>query len=297
MRINVTPFGYTYEKGILVVNPIQKPIIELVFELAAKGNSLSQISSIVLRRYPETGINKNKVFRIIKDIRYVGDDVFDTIISRDLYDRANRIQTIKSTKSDSICDVELLRIEVPFKCPDCGRRMKRFHDSRRKCPERWKCISPDCAYQIRFSDVDMIDELKGISDNIQIEDVVDNVDSVRKSIPTARLELGIKNDLSTGSFEREKMRERILSLASMKYDDISDSSAKKSEIARSIAHYRDSYIDLINQVASEIQIKRDRTLTIVLKDGTKQRRLSENVNCPLRQGKEDNENCANKSAG
>ena len=294
MRINVTPYGYFFRQGKLVINPEESLVVQYIFMLASLGDSLSQISSKVSIKYPNVVFNKNKVSRIIKDERYKGNDDFECIIEEGLFNRANELQNSMSTKNENAEGPDILRILLPFICPKCHCRMKRYHDKRRRCSERWKCTNSKCAFQIRFSDTDMENEIKEIVENIRNLEIEYETDMVKKNIGTARLEMDIKHRLESGRFDKDQLREDVLNLVTMKYDDITDIGFRKQIIKDASKAEPEQCISIVNRVAAEIRIEVDKTITMILRDGTKQRSKIED-DSTLRQRKNDNANCTNEN--
>lgn len=299
MGIYATPFGYMVEEGKITTDSCNKAIVVFIFDLAATGKSLSTISGLVSEKYPGVTINKGKISRIIKDLRYTGNDVFPKIIESEIYEMANSKQAHMATRGAETGRAELLMIKVPYRCPLCHSRMRRFHDPRNKCPDRWACMNEYCSFQIRYADSDMISDLKAIITGLQGYEVNEENDVIRRGFTTAKLERDVKVSLDSQSFDIEKMREDILLLASMKYSDITETGIKKQVVKDAIQSIVDPkrYVELINQIGQEIQIEVDKNVTLVLKDGSRHRRTSGNGNCAVRQRENGNENCANESVG
>ena len=276
MRSYTAPFGYKYDMGKIVIDAHDCAVVKYIFELGVQGVSLNKISSLGSDKYPDITFNKCKISRILKDVRYVGNARFDQIIEESVFDKANKIKSDTSTHKASDDKAEVLFINVPFRCPECHSSMRRYHDSRNKCPERWKCSSAECGYSINFSDIDMIDEIRTITTNLKNLKIDCKEDIVRRSIDTARLENDIKTQMSSENFDVDQLREKIIRLAAQKYSDIPDIGAKQKEIMNDIkfGEISDRYIEFINNNAIEVDIESDHSLTIVLKDGTKHRRTS-----------------------
>lgn len=297
MSIYSTPFGYKVEMGKIVVDPEESIIVKQIFNWGSQGYSLSKISKMVSQSFPIVQFNKNKVSRILKDARYVGNDIFESIIDQASFERVDQNQTNMSTRGGE--KAEVLKVAVPVICPTCQSIMKRFHDLRRKCPDRWACTREQCSFQIRFSDDDFISELQAIVTGIKNTDKEIESDSIRRNFVTAKLEADILDDLKTRTAETEQIRADILRLALLKYGDITITGRAKSVVKESLNLYRnpEEYIELLNRAASQIRIEADKSLTVILKDGSEHRRLSEHDDSSLRQREEDHENCSNASVG
>ena len=297
MSIYSTPFGYKVEMGRIVVDQEESAVVKQIFDWGSKGYSLSKISSMVSQSFPSIQFNKNKVSRILKDARYVGNDIFEPIVDQEAFEKVDQSQTNMSTRGGE--KAEVLKVSVPVICPNCRSLMKRFHDPRRKCPDRWACTHEQCSFKIRLSDDDFLAELQAIANSIQDTEPEIELDTVRRNFVTAKLEADILDDLKTRTADTEQIQADILRLALMKYDDISITGRAKSVVRESLNLYRKpkEYVEFLNRAASQIRIEADKTLTVVLKDGSEHRRLSEHDDSSLRQGEEDHENCSNTSVG
>ena len=299
MKPYTVPFGYKYDMGKIIVDNNESVVVKYIFELASQRLSLNNIALMVAKKYPEVLFNKNKVSRILKDERYTGNDIFECIVDRSLFDNANHIQRYKSTNKPDEDKTEILLVKVPFRCPECSTKMTRFHDARRKCPERWRCTNPKCNINIRIADADLIDEIKVIVANIQKLKIKCKDDIVRRSIETARIEGEIKTKLSSASIDIDQLREEIINLASRKYKDIPSIGINQKKIMDDIkfGNIAERYIDFINNNALSINIESDRSITIVLKDGTKHRRNSTYVDSDVREREESNTYSSNQKLG
>ena len=299
MSIYATPFGYAIKNGKIVVDPKDSAVVKYIFALGTEGYSLSKISEMVNERYPTVEFNKNKINRIIRDVRYAGVEVFEKIVDRELIDMVNEQQARVATRGAATGRAELLMIKVPYLCPECHSIMRRFHDVRRKCPDRWVCSKDYCSFQIRYADPDMIDDLKTIVANLQKYEVEEEADLIRKSFSTAKLEKDIRTKIDSLEFDIEEIRTEILKLAGMKYNDITDRGVRKQAVIQTIRQKFDAeqYVEFINHVGTEIRIEKDKSVTLVLKDGSRHRRTSEYGDNSIRQGEENNKNRANEDVG
>jgi DNA invertase Pin-like site-specific DNA recombinase len=93
------PFGYVkcpLNRHRLIIDPVNGPVVRRIFEMAALGNTVSQIALFLC----ESGIHmhRNSIYRILKHRVYCGDmvqsgfiaeDTHEAIISRELFAEAN----------------------------------------------------------------------------------------------------------------------------------------------------------------------------------------------------------------
>lgn len=269
------PFGYVYVDGKMNTDSEESRIVKEIFEMCISGISLNNISLVVREKYHRQEFNKSKVNRIIHDFRYLDNVKYPQIIDREVFETANNLKKMGNTKKDIEEKSLALNITVPVICPYCGSRMKRFHDSRRSCPDWWKCRNSDCQNLIHFRDSDLLDELKNLVSQIRVSEDI-GIDCVRKSFATARMEKDVLEGIEIGAFDKEKIRSDILLLASMKYDDISEIAYEKRKLSEYIKGGSVDFIRVLNEFGQKILMNTDQTIMLILKDNTEIRRHIEN---------------------
>ena len=163
MAIRTILYGYDVENGKTVINIQESEIVKKVFSLYAEGKTLSDIALIltdhnVIYFRNEVKWNKNTISRMIENEKYIGNDVYPTIISHELFDKARTVKNQKSCKQKKHTkEIELLRkITV---CGKCGGRYKRINTWGTR--EKWMC-SNGCACVTYIDDPIL---KKAISDN------------------------------------------------------------------------------------------------------------------------------------
>lgn len=265
------PFGYVYVYGKIATDSEESCIVKEVFEMCISGRSLSNISLVIREKYHRQELNKSKINRIIHDVRYLDNEKYPQIITRGIFETANNLKKMGDTKKEIEEKSLALNITIPVICPCCGARMKRFHDSRRSCPDWWKCRNSDCQNLIHFRDSDLLDELKIQVSQIQASEDIGN-DRVRKSFATARMEKDVLEGIEIGAFDKEKIRGDILLLASMKYDDVSEIAYEKRKLSECIKSGRADFIRVLNEFGQKILMSDNQTIMLILKDNTEIRR-------------------------
>ncbi len=259
------PYGYRYEAGHVVIDEVEAIVVRSIFDLYENGISLAEISKTVIGRFSNETLNKSKVNRILSDERYAGKDLFPIIIDISRFEKIGKRKTLNSTQLSESSKV--LEIKTPFICSSCGGTMRRYHDSRRCCQERWKCN--DCGFQIRYSDEDLVDEFKNVlkvatADYSAISDsrIVQTMEMSYKSTI-------ISNSLLARRFEKETIKSDILRLVELKISNVSRTSYVEKMIKEAMARFvkNSDYVDTLNNVAKQIVINTDRTLEVSFKDG------------------------------
>src|SRR5690625_5471192 len=87
-----TPFGYQIENGKVVINKEELKQLQHLFQAYLSGLSLANASK-------EAGIKRNHggITRILTDERYLGTDIFPTLISKELFEKV-KIERYKRAK-------------------------------------------------------------------------------------------------------------------------------------------------------------------------------------------------------
>ena len=181
VKIRAIPFGYKYDVGQIVIDEKTACIVKEIFSQYVGGKSLLNISSLLNTMCIEyrpgvVGWNKARVKRIIEDKRYLGNENFPTIISKELAEKANAIKAKKSTHINIDPSNQIYSLNAPIRCPCCGDVMKRIHEPRNKIPERWRCKNTDCHRIIPKSDSDLLLEIQSL-----INSLISNSDLITSS--------------------------------------------------------------------------------------------------------------------
>ena len=100
MKIRNIPFGYCYENGRKVFEPMESEIIKELFNEYRNGKSLQQLSQELNARGIEylpkvVAWNKSRVRRLLEDRRYIGEEGYPVLIERGLFDEIQDIKTQK----------------------------------------------------------------------------------------------------------------------------------------------------------------------------------------------------------
>lgn len=103
MAIRTILYGYDVENGKTVINIQESEIVKKVFSLYAEGKTLSDIALMltdhnVIYFRNEVKWNKNTINRMIENEKYIGNDVYPTIVSTELFNKARTIKNQKSCK-------------------------------------------------------------------------------------------------------------------------------------------------------------------------------------------------------
>ena len=78
MRNRYTPFGYCVRNGVIAIQAEESEIVQRIFSEYICGQSLKQIAETLtaerIEYLPQKWTwNKNRIVRMINDVRYMGD--------------------------------------------------------------------------------------------------------------------------------------------------------------------------------------------------------------------------------
>lgn len=173
-------YGYQVEDGKTKIKTDEAEIVKEVFSLYISGKTLDTIASFLNSRnvayfQDEVRWNKNIINRMIENKKYMGTDIYPTIISSTTFQQAEKVKSQKSCKQKKqSAEVELLRKICV--CGECGNRFKRVNTWGTR--EKWLC-SAGCSCSTYIDDAYLINEVTRIFNS-----AIENPDTLRAS-PTS----------------------------------------------------------------------------------------------------------------
>ena len=145
-------FGYQVESGEIRISHLEAKTVNQIYDLYIKGKSYMAISRILndkgVRYSSKSMWNKNNVGRVLKCIKYLGDEKYTPIISTKQYDMAQSIISGKCIDSNFDCEDEAIVIRKKLYCSNCESRLNSKYG-------KWECtkceqpagIKQDILYQ------------------------------------------------------------------------------------------------------------------------------------------------------
>ncbi|MGN1118384.1 MAG: recombinase family protein [Acutalibacteraceae bacterium] len=173
-------YGYQVEDGKTKIKTDEAEIVKEVFSLYISGKTLNAIASFLNSRnvayfQDEVRWNKNIINRMIENKKYMGTDIYPTIISSTAFQQAEKVKSQKSCKQKKqSAEVELLRKICV--CGECGNRFKRVNTWGTR--EKWLC-SAGCSCITYIDDAYLINAVARIFNS-----AIENPDTLRAS-PTS----------------------------------------------------------------------------------------------------------------
>lgn len=274
MKNRTVPYGYKYEKGIIVLHPQESEIVKQICSAYLEGKSLLSIATMLNEQKVEympgvIGWNKARLKRIIEDERYIGKESYPAIINEQTFMAMQRIKESRNTQKGTDRKTDIFQIAVPVKCPMCGQRMLRRHDSRYKVQQRWLCENEECRTLIKIADSDLLEAVNSIFTEIKPE-FINQTDTI-KSEPSMAVRL-VNNEIAqlfdTAEIDKDTLRKKLLESVSKRYKDIDNAPYITRKLQAELAgEHTTEGIQRINKTVSEIILYTDLTVGIILLNG------------------------------
>ena len=143
MANRMISYGYGYNDGVISIIDSEAKIVKRIFREYIEGILAQEIAERLSKEEVEfymgdTVWNKNKVFRIIENEKYIGQEEYPAIIQLEVFQQANEKRTNRGNKKIVLSDeVEYLK-KITY-CAQCG---KLFHRRTKwKKREKWYCVN------------------------------------------------------------------------------------------------------------------------------------------------------------
>lgn len=275
MKQRKTPFGYIIKNGIVTVDKTEADIVREIAKQYLGGSSLKTIAGGLTLRTIEympgkSDWNKSRIRRMIDDTRYIGNNGYPPILTEQEYSAMQAFKSQKNTQKNIDHSDNIFKLNAPVVCANCGGRMQRRIDNRRKTITRWRCT--ECKTSVNISDEDM---LGGITE--LLNEVIADPESIQipksdyeESQEIKRLNAEISKELNTFGFDKEAIKQKMLTCVSEKYtslgtEEITAQSLK--DIFKSTPTLTAYDSNLTDQTVSEIQPKENGTISLILING------------------------------
>lgn len=224
MKNRYTPFGYCVRNGKIVVVPNEVTVVQRVFSEYISGKSLKNIAASLtadkIEYLPEKWQwNKNRVVRIINDNRYLGNEIYNSIIDEITFKQAQNIKLLRNTQTEYVRDKVISSSVTPIICGKCGYPTHRIHDKRSKFKQKHVCTNPECRAEYLISDDEMVQMISRLLEeaNLTLERTAASSDLLE----IHRLEQELARTLEYPDIDVEKAQAMIFECANKKYQAIS----------------------------------------------------------------------------
>ncbi len=285
MKARNIPFGYMWENGSVSLHEIESQTVKGIYADYLDGQSLLKIASKLNEQGIEYmpgvfGWNKARLKRIIEDVRYLGNDTFPMIIEQTIFDRVQNVKAERNTQKDLDRTADILNLNIPVCCEQCGKSMQRLHDKRTTHKDKWVCQA--CGAFIKIADelllsaiTDTINQLIGKPSLVHYTQ-----SESRMPVEIIRLKNEIGQMLDSPMIDKEAVRNRIFAYASMLYSeyDITEHITEQIRAALQKQELLSEYNgELTQSIVAVIVPHPDKTVTLTLKNGQEIRKENSNA--------------------
>ena len=272
MSNRTLPYGYCYKNGIIAIEPKESKVLKRIFSAYLNGDSMLTIAEQLNREKIEytsgvIGWNKGRLKHLIDNPRYLGTEVYPQIIEQAAYEEIQRTKHSRNTQKDTDKAQEIFRLTVPVRCPTCGSLMRRRHDSRCKCQERWTCENKDCRLRIEISDAELLTTLSDLLGMVTADSITLPAEKpYEPSTEVMRLNNEISRMLDATEIDKATLRSKMAECLSQKYRELGNECCAVQRLKTEL----DSTADIterLNRTVSEIRLRPDKTADLVLLNG------------------------------
>lgn len=275
MKNRTLPFGYKYENGIVIEYPRESEILRMVCQAYLAGQSLQEISTGLNEKAIEympgvAGWNKSRLMRMMEDPRYLGTETYPPLLDAATCEAIQSTKTARNTQKAINRSADIFSLDVPVICPKCGSEMRRRHDSRCRCRQRWTCQNEHCRELIVLADEDLLGQITEILNRIISDPGILTVPAeiTMKDDPQARkLENEINRTLGATGYDKAELRQKMIRLLSLKYRSIDHNAyaiqQMKADFEKS-SPLSSFSADLTNRIVEAITLNTDGTILLTL---------------------------------
>lgn len=271
MKLRTILYGYTFQNAGYILDPSESNVVQSIYSEYIGGTTISEIAKRLNAADVPYSTNKstwdkNMVYRILTDARYIGKGIYPQIISKELFERAN--QKENTATQEPLTD-ELRWLKQKAFCHACGRQ---FYRRRMKDGSyRWICLNK-CIKSKPIRDLDL---LNMILEKLSLlkghpESMVDDFTAEELSIsPEARkYENEIERLISEPNPSYKLLKSVVLDCVSKRYDCCvnsgSDGISKELTVALS---KEPPGFDLMKKICETIAVDEKGEVHLILKNG------------------------------
>lgn len=272
MKNRTLPYGYCCKNGVIVIEPQESKVLKQIYAAYLDGSSMMTIAEQLNREKIEyrdgvTGWNKGRLKHLIDNAKYLGTEVYPPIIDQATYEKMQKTKHGRNTQKNTNKAQEIFKLTVPVRCPGCGDRMRRRHDSRCKCQERWTCENTACRLRIEISDAELLTALADLLGTV-------TADSIKKpdetpyepSAEVIRLNNEIGRMLDMAEIDKAVLRNKMTECFRQKYKELGNGCCAVQRLKAEVGSTAD-IAERLNRAVSEIRLYTDKTADILLLNG------------------------------
>lgn len=276
MSLRHIPYGYRIEKGTPVIVPEEAEIVSRIFHRYDDGETLLAVADSLTEQqidYYEgkRQWNKNMIARILENRKYIGEETYPPIVSRQLFDAVNRDKNQKGAhKLEGTAEIEYLR--GVLLCGNCGGKMQR--KGKWKTREKWLCRC-GCKAAVYISDDVITDGIRECfmrikNDPVQIECVYDEKDFYHPTVEVTKQENEVLRLLEAADIPFGVVKKTVLTAARLRFSCCDENPAEAyTELLKAAFESYDGKfdVDYLKLICKGFRANIDGTVTVILKNG------------------------------
>jgi hypothetical protein len=271
MKLRTILYGYTFQNAGYIPDPSESNVVQSIYSEYIGGTTISEIA----KRLNAAGItysqnkdtwDKNMVYRILTDARYIGEGIYPQIISKELFERAN--QKENTATQEPLTD-ELRWLKQKAFCHACGKQLyrRRMKDG----SYRWICLNK-CIKSKPIRDLDlqnMILEKLSLLKN-HPESIADDftVEEFSLSPEARKYENEIERLISEPNPSYKLLKSVVLDCVSKRYDCCVNSGTYEisKELTAALSKEPPGF-DLMKKICEKIAVDENGEVHLTLKNG------------------------------
>ena len=263
------------------IEPQESKVLKQIYAAYLDGSSMLTIAEQLNREKIEyrdgvTGWNKGRLKHLIDNTKYLGTEVYPPIIDQATYEKIQKTKHGRNTQKNTNKTQDIFKLTVPVRCPSCGDRMRRRHDSRCKCQERWTCENTACRLRIEISDAELLTALADLLGTVTADSIKMPVESpYEPSTEVIRLNNEISRMLDMAKIDKAVLRSKMTECLARKYKELGNGCCAVQRLKAELGSTAD-IAERLNRTVSEIRLYTDKTADILLLNGQIIRKESDN---------------------
>ena len=281
MKNRTLPYGYCCKDGVIVTEPQESKVLKRIFAAYLDGSSMLTIAEQLNREKIEyrdgvTDWNKGRLKHLIDNAKYLGTEVYPPIIDQATYEKIQKTKHGRNTQKNMDKTRDIFKLTVPVRCPGCGDRMRRRHDSRCKCQERWTCENTACRLRIEISDAELLTALADLLGTVTADSITLPAETpYEPSTEVIRLNNEISRMLDMAEIDKAVLRSKMTECLARKYKELGNGCCAVQRLKAELGSTAD-IAERLNRTVSEIRLYTDKTADIILLNGQIIRKESDN---------------------
>lgn len=263
MANRTLPFGYRMRSGNITVVENEAEIVRMIFASHAEGNSYEKLAYGLNSRdipfSPGRPWNKNAVARLLKDIRYLGDDTYPPIITSEEF-KGRKAGACGRREHPEIKDIRILA-----RCAACGGSVRRERKNVWRCPLCMAEAAHITDKRLMDSTAGLLSALCASPDLVKLPPAGDAEDR-----HITGLRDSFSQELDKPDFSESTARSQAIALAAAQFDALGSEDYETMRIQRLLSQAEPNNgldTSLLRQITSAILLRSNGAVSLKLKNG------------------------------